>query len=322
MRPQAAGMTLKVTGESGMYGDPFFLHTNKILLLLQETGHLVSRTRTQSTALKGGYWNVLMRVQAPKKDMVVKQFRTDAINPMFPNMPDAEARALKTLTPLGLSPAFIDYLPDVEGGPVLIYQYVEGNQWTRDYDAVGRLFRKLHDAHITEDFRMLSVEPVDILAQAREALNTLPVDSVDRVALEACCPVPISHPGLVRRSLIHTDTGPGNLIQNSDSLVLIDWQCPGLGDPVEDITCFISPGMQILYNSEPLSCHDIDMVLESYGDPAVTERFRQLRVYYHYRFLSYYVFRSFNLRDSDPDVAALYDRAFVAELALLKELCG
>ena len=303
-----------------MYSDPFFVPTNKMLILLQKTGHLISRTKTQSTALKGGYWNVLMRVQAPKVDVVVKQFRLDVVNSMFPNMPDAEAQALKFLTPLGLSPTFVDYLPDAEGGPVLIYQYVEGNQWQGDLEAVGQLFRKLHDAPVAEDFRMLNIEPVDILAQAKEALNSIPEDFPARVTLEACFPAAIDHPGLDRRSLIHTDTGPGNMIQKNSDLVLIDWQCPGLGDPVEDITCFISPGMQILYNSDPLPSESVEMVLESYDDSVVIDRFRKLRVYYHYRYLSYFAYRSFNLRDEKPDVADLYDLAFEAELKILKEL--
>ena len=33
---------------------------------------------------------------------------------------------------------------------------------------------------------------------------------------------------------------------------LIDWQCPALGDPAEDIACFLSPAMQVIYGAGPL----------------------------------------------------------------------
>ena len=50
---------------------------------------------------------------------------------------------------------------------------------------------------------------------------------------------PVGHP-----CLIHGDTVPNNFIQSVDALVLIDWQCPALGDPVLDLAIFLSPAMQ------------------------------------------------------------------------------
>ncbi len=301
-----------------MYSDPFFVHTNKILKLLQANGHLISRTKTQSTALHGGYWNVVMRVQAPKIDLVVKQSNPDVINPMFPNLPDDEALAFKTLSPYGICPSFVDYVPDADGGPVLVYQFCDGEKWQHDCSAVGRLLRKLHDLDVSEDFRALNIEPAGILAQAREALEGVPVDTPNRILLEKIRPEPIAHPGLNHLSLIHTDCGPGNLIQNGDNLFLIDWQCPGMGDPVEDLVCFSSPGMQILYDCAPLSEGEVADLLNSYSDPDIIDRFHKLRVFYHYRFLSYYVLRSHTLREAQPGVADRYDQAFNAEIKLLE----
>ena len=59
--------------------------------------------------------------------------------------------------------------------------------------------------------------------------------------------------GPVLPRLLDRDVGPGNPIAAGDTPVLIDWQCPGAGDPVDDVAAFLSPAVQILYGYEPLT---------------------------------------------------------------------
>ena len=90
-----------------------------------------------------------------------------------------------------------------------------------------------------------------------------------------------------RDVLLHTDIVPGNLIQNSDGLHLIDWQCPAIGDPCEDIAVFLSPAMQQVYRGCPLSQTECAEFLQAYGNAAVTTRFLHLAPFYHARMASY-----------------------------------
>lgn len=101
-----------------MYSDPFFIHTNKMLKLLQYHGHLISRTKTQSTALSRDDISVVMQIQAPKVNLVVKQF----INSVDMAVVDTQIKKMKEQS------GYVDYIPDAEGGPVLVYNYVEGEE--------------------------------------------------------------------------------------------------------------------------------------------------------------------------------------------------
>ena len=125
-----------------------------------------------------------------------------------------------------------------------------------------------------------------------------------------------------RASLVHTDCGPGNLVRSRDGLVLIDWQCPGLGDPVEDIACFLSPAMMILYEQQPHSTRAVERFLGAYGQSAsgreTVARYRRDAAAWHYRIGGYCVWREDRLARRLPDVAARYRRALAAEIALLQ----
>ena len=110
------------------------------------------------------------------------------------------------------------------------------------------------------------------------------------------------------RVLLHCDIVPGNLIENSGGLFLIDWQCPAIGDPVEDIAIFLSPAMQTLYRGHPLSPEEREQFLESYHTQA--ERYQTLAPAYHYRMAAYC---QWQVERGFPDYAAGRD----AEIAAL-----
>ena len=129
---------------------------------------------------------------------------------------------------------------------------------------------------------------------------------------------------------MHTDCGPGNIIVPSGVTargapegghpVLIDWQCPGLGDPVEDLANFTSPAIQILYGLDPLDDAHVDAFLTGYGDDETVARFHRLRRPYHVRLAAYCAYRRRTLRHDQPETAALYSTALDAELDLLARL--
>jgi aminoglycoside phosphotransferase (APT) family kinase protein len=121
-----------------------------------------------------------------------------------------------------------------------------------------------------------------------------------------------------RRSLVHTDCGPGNLVRARHGLVLIDWQCPGRGDPVEDIACFLSPAMMILYEAAPHSPAARDAFLAAYPDRAAVARYERDGLAWHYRIGGYCVWRAHRLARRQPEVAARYRRALAAEIELME----
>ena len=148
----------------------------------------------------------------------------------------------------------------------------------------------------------------------------------DRVSTRAAVSLLDVRPAIVsdrlvrRRSLVHTDCGPGNIVRTRGGLMLIDWQCPGRGDAVEDIACFLSPAMMILYECPPHTHVARDAFLEAYGNPSVIARYRRDAAAWHYRIGAYCVWRARRLARRQPAIAARYRRALAAETEFIAGL--
>ena len=123
-----------------------------------------------------------------------------------------------------------------------------------------------------------------------------------------------------RRALIHTDAGTGNVIVGPDGPRLIDWQCPALGDPAEDLFAFLSPAFQVLYGHEPLTAAERAECLEAYGDREVLARLTALEPALAWRFAAYCAMRRVDLARADPDGSARYARALALSLDQLEAL--
>lgn len=67
-----------------------------------------------------------------------------------------------------------------------------------------------------------------------------------------------------RRTLVHGDVSPGNLIRSNDRLTVNDCQCPGIGGPADDIACFLSPGMQMTDSGAVIDAPLIEAFMEAY----------------------------------------------------------
>ncbi|MFZ4719867.1 MAG: phosphotransferase family protein [Ilumatobacteraceae bacterium] len=278
----------------------------------------------QRTLLAGGYTNEVWKVRRGRSTLIEKRYSgaPPEPNPMYPNLPDHEATVLAHLVGTGIAPELRSYTPAVPGesGAVVVYDYVAGTQWVRGVADVARLLHRVH-ALEPPPLRSLHQDAASALARAGEVIADVPADDVPlgaarRRLLELRPAMPAPEP--VRRpSLVHTDCGPGNLVRSRDGLVLIDWQCPGLGDPVEDVACFLSPAMMVLYAAPPHSRVVRERFLDAYPDSVVVERYRAVGSAWHHRIAAYCLWRSHRLRTSLPDVSARYARALDAELELL-----
>ena len=247
-----------------------------LLTVLADAGFLSNTVAVSDLKLlTGGFWNQVYRLQFGEKLMVIKQFFKGVANPMFPVMPDTEAAALSYLQGSTCAPEPIAYLPQTPAGDILLYGYVAGLPWkfdpqnaekcTKDVaELLARVHRTPIDANAKNSFRLLPQSPKELYAHSLTLLGEC--DETVRGSLEhlkqqlADCPLTVPCAPV----LVHTDCGPGNIIVGDAGPCLIDWQCPGLGDPLQDMFTFASPAMQILYHCEPLADESIQHFFGSY----------------------------------------------------------
>lgn len=277
----------------------------------QAIGHIDS-----VKALKGGYWNAVYRLQGADCDLVLKQFADTPEGGLFPTLADAEARALEQLRGLEIAPDYHSFWPQAPGGAVLLYGFVPGQMWQGNCGVSGQLFQQLHRAPVAGPYRALPMTPQALLDQA-DGLYADYRDSEWGLKLAQLRPAPVEV-AVIQPVLVHTDCGPGNIIQNQQQQVLIDFQCPGLGDPCEDLTCFLSPGIFHLYDLPALTEVDEKLFLAAYGDAEVVQRLRIMRAFYSYRLAAYYIMRHYSQQGVDDAVAAAYGGALALELKALE----
>jgi aminoglycoside phosphotransferase (APT) family kinase protein len=277
----------------------------------------VSPTRT---LLAGGYTNEVWKVRAGRDLLIEKRYapHPPEPNPMYPNLPDHEAAALAHLAGTGLVPELVSFTAaTTRAGAVLVYRYVAGTQWRRGTADVARVLHAVHAGPAPHGLRRLHQSAAEALTRADEVIADVPLRA-EREWVIAHRPTGAVGGRPVRRpALVHTDCGPGNLIRSGHGLVIIDWQCPGVGDPVEDLACFLSPAMMVLYAAPPHGARAVQSFLAAYPDADVVDRYRRDGAAWHYRIAAYCLWRAHRLADVLPDVAARYREALTAELALL-----
>lgn len=287
---------------------------DSLLTWLQEQGacaHVLS-----AEPLKGGYWNAVYRIRGAGFDLVLKQFAIDSGQGLFPVLADDEARALEQLTGTGIAPQYHSYWPQAPGGAVLLYEFAPGQMWLHDVAAAGALFKRLHAASVAGPFRTLPSQPKALLEQADALMGGYVVQALG-VQLEALRP-PLVQLESAPSVLVHTDSGPGNIIQSAGAITFIDFQCPGMGDACEDLACFLSPGIHHLYGLPALSKEQEQAYLEAYGDAQVLQRFSQIRAYYSYRMAAYFVMRYYSQQGLDEKVSQAYLKAAQLEISALE----
>lgn len=232
--------------------------------------------------LSGGRSNYVWR----DNRFVVKLFEEASANLLFSNSAEDEARILEALSGTGMVPDIVAS-GRFRGKNWLIYGHVEGQLWTSGTAPVARLLGRLHDQLACEGLPKgpngsadLEVQTAKILAICGGAEGELIGEKPQGVV------PPWDYP-----CLIHGDPVPANLVEHNSTLTLIDWQCPRIGDPAEDLALFLSPSMQLIYNGKTLPQRDIDAFLSAYPDRRVVARYCALRPWFHWRMAAYCLWR-------------------------------
>jgi aminoglycoside phosphotransferase (APT) family kinase protein len=309
-----------------------------LLAVLQSSGLLPADSSDVFSVelLTGGFWNRVYRLRSHGQtslDWVLKQFVQVPVNPMFPILPQAEYAALRFLQEHECAPTPIAFITESPIGSLLVYAYVEGSSWNGDLEVAASLLARVQgiplDAFATHAFRKLPVQPVDLLAHAEEMLQRHPGAMSDRVrALRPRVSSEPVHPH-PKAVLVHTDCGPGNMVSGPAGLRLIDWQCPGMGDGLQDVVTFLSPAMQVLYGYPVLSPVQEQHFLNAYlaaldaspsDGQATLARFHGVRSSHHYRFAAYCAMRAQDTAASDEKTSRLYGVALQEEMQLLHRL--
>lgn len=241
--------------------------------------------------LRGGRTNISWRCDLPTGAVVVtKLFPRGTSNPLFPNDGQAEACLLRHLAGSGLAPDWIGQI-DTPVGLCVIYQHIDGPVGTASPRDVGSLMRRLHNHAAPQGLRLAPKGAAGLIAQGQEMLelaDDLTVAGSDPLnGQEFPAPPDVADLASAGEVLLHGDIVPANLIGGATGPVLIDWQCPALGDPCEDIAIYLSPAMQVLYGGTIPDSTAQAQFFQGYDMPDVEARYRALAPVFHWRMAAY-----------------------------------
>ncbi len=249
--------------------------------------------------LKGGRTNRLWRVG----HRVVKCY-ADTVNPLFSNEPDAEWTALAGLHHLGLAPTPLAR-DEHQGTRYIIYSYRDGALWRAGPNQPAKLLRRVHDASFSGHLSDAPDGSAEIVGQTKAILKLLRDEARARIAARQ----PVGEiPPSGQRCLLHGDPVPANIITGTVP-ILVDWQCPAKGDPVEDLCLFLSPAMQLAYRGRPLQADEAAQFIAAYGCPKTAARLAALAPWHHWRMAAYCAWKT----ECDP----IYAEGLELELAAL-----
>ncbi len=268
----------------------------------------LSNSEAEWNPLAGGRSNHTWRVQNENGSLICKLFSDMTPNPLYPNFPGVEYEILRSFSARNISPEPIALIR-TEYGDVLVYQYLDGRNWSSGAAEVARLLGYVHDQNLRIGLRRIGSGSDSLIRQTERILalcqNAFLLDLFGKTPGMRAAPIN-------NACLVHTDVVPGNLIATVHGLRLIDWQCPAFGDPCEDLASFLSPAMQYLYRGRVLSESEKTAFLTAYPRPEVVRRYRKLAPLFHLRMAAYCQWK---LETGARDYAAARDR----ELAELEQ---
>lgn len=227
------------------------------------------------TPLTGGRINQLWRVG----DAVVKWYNPVGASPLFPNDQGAEALALRKLHPAGFAP---ELLADAPGW--LAYRFIRTGAACARPSLVAETLVRLHrHSGAGLNFRRLQGGSAELRARSLEIAGLC----------AGGLPTPPRVPELPPSGpcVIHGDAVPGNIIHSDQGIKLIDWQCPALGDPCEDMAAWLSPAMQWLYTGHVPDPADAAEFLAVFP-PETRDRYTALAPLFHWRMAAHCLWRA------------------------------
>jgi Ser/Thr protein kinase RdoA (MazF antagonist) len=253
------------------------------------------------TQLSGGRSNSVWKANTDAGPYVVKLFLQLDDNPLFPNDAAQEQAALGHYRSFGLAPDIF-----AGGKNWVIYRYVEALQWSSGAEKVGISLAKLHG--------------VERLATARRLPSGSEALYMQSERIIARCPETLHEalPTLRARSIVpefdgacglHGDPVPANILCAEGRTLFIDWQCPAIGDPCEDIAIFLSPAMQVTYRGATLSDNEKHAFWDGYANPDVQNRYERLMPYFHRRMIAYCLWRMAHRQENSVAALAAERRA-------------
>lgn len=240
--------------------------------------------------LTGGHTNNLWQAESRDGPVVVKSYSGEGSNPLFANSPGNEAHLLRHLQATGLAPALVETFQHAQAG-VLIYSLVRGRTWQSNPAIVASAFERLHSAPLLVSLPHAPDGSAQLAKQTFEILSACKRPEKSQIAsLKPQTPVASSG----RMHLLHGDPVPGNLIAHRDGITFIDWQCPQIGDPVNDLALFLSPAMQLVYRNAALTTEEKTSFFSAFKDTSLKTRFAALAPWYHWRMAAYCLWRCEN----------------------------
>jgi len=277
----------------------------------------------QLRPLPSSYTHRFWRLQTGARDYVIKEYFPGLeSNPLYPTLPQEEAVALTLLERHNLAPRLESFLTSPSGAPLVVYGYDRGTEAEIDVRDAARLLGRLAALKLAPE--ELSPVPsgyhqilnhgdaiLEKIAGSRRAANLKRLRPLESSVARSHDP---------ERILIHRSLCLGTVQMTANGPALIDWQYAGLGDPVEDLACFLSPGLHTLYGMRPLVLYAEDLFLEHYPDREVVTRFLSERTAYHWRLAAYCLFRQETLTHVNAPASRAYARALEEEVDLLLRL--
>lgn len=258
--------------------------------------------------LTGGRTNRLWRVGAH----VVKFYQTSAGNPLFPNDPQGELTAVMQAAPLGLAPTGARLISG-PFGDAMIYDFVAGETGFPPPSDLARQLARLHRSTVPKGLRRLATGSEALIGSINSVISEIPASketwcrALDRLTVLA--PVPPTS-----LAFIHGDPVASNIVNTVSGPVLIDWQCPAMGDPCDDLALVLSPSMALAYSGWPRP-EAGQRFLEAYPDPKTVARYRRLAPYYHLRQACYAAWSDQQGRSLGREAVALELDAFERSLS-------
>lgn len=246
--------------------------------------------------LTGGRTNRLWRFSSHGRDLVCKMFAGGS-TPLFPNDGRVEADTIAHLDGADLAPEFVTFI-QIPGAVALVYHRLDGIVWSGAVDPVAQLLHRLHRV-APLPLRRMAKSPLEILQQGDAMLSQVQNSEADHLLRVRPSPPTCA----LEQVMLHGDPVPSNIVQNDTSLRLIDWQCPAIGDPTEDMAIFLSPAMQHLFGGRGLTPHEVDTFLKAYADPVRSARYLALAPLYHWRMAAYCLWKT---QHGDPEYKAGY----------------